>query len=49
MVPSPPYIPTLASKAPTESQCVHEIKNDGYRLISRKQVGRVRLFTRRGL
>jgi ATP-dependent DNA ligase len=27
---------------------VHEIKHGGYRLIARKQDGRVRLFTRRG-
>jgi ATP-dependent DNA ligase len=29
-------------------QWLHEIKHDGYRLIVRKQDGRVRLFTRRG-
>jgi bifunctional non-homologous end joining protein LigD len=27
---------------------IHEIKHDGYRLVVRRQVARVRLFTRRG-
>jgi ATP dependent DNA ligase domain len=43
-----PCIPTLASRPPTGPQWVHEIKHDGYRLIARKQAGRVRLLTRRG-
>jgi bifunctional non-homologous end joining protein LigD len=30
------------------SQWIHEIRHDGYRLIARKRVGRLRLFTCRG-
>jgi ATP-dependent DNA ligase len=43
-----PCIPTLASRPPVGPQWVHEIKHDGYRLITRKTGDRVRLFTRRG-
>jgi ATP-dependent DNA ligase len=43
-----PCIPTRSSKPPVGPQWFHEIKHDGYRLIVRKQDGRVRLSTRRG-
>src|SRR5580704_17457659 len=43
-----PCIPTLAAKAPSGPDWVHEIKHDGYRLIVRRDGKAVRLFTRRG-
>lgn len=43
-----PCIPTRADKPPTGPSWVHEIMHDGYRIIARKQDGRVQLFTRRG-
>src|SRR5947209_4955872 len=43
-----PCIPTRADKPPVGPDWVHEIKHDGYRMIVRKTVDRVRLFTRRG-
>jgi bifunctional non-homologous end joining protein LigD len=43
-----PCNPTVAKKAPSGPQWIHEIKHDGYRLIVRKQEARVRVFTRRG-
>ncbi len=39
---------TRASKVPTGSDCVQEIKHDGFRLIVQRQGQHVRLFTRRG-
>src|SRR3954447_18375729 len=44
-----PCIPTLAKVAPSGPQWLHEIKNDGYRIIARKDGERVRLGSRRGL
>jgi bifunctional non-homologous end joining protein LigD len=49
----PGIIRTRASRPPSPKppvgpQWIHEIKHDGYRLITRKREGRVRLFTRRG-
>jgi bifunctional non-homologous end joining protein LigD len=43
-----PCIPTLAAKAPSGADWVHEIKHDGYRLIVRRDGPTVRPFTRRG-
>jgi ATP-dependent DNA ligase len=43
-----PCIPTLAAKPPAGPDWVHEIKQDGYRLIVRRDGLAVRLFTRRG-
>jgi ATP-dependent DNA ligase len=42
-----PCNPTVATKAPTGQQWIHEIKHDGYRVIVRKADKRVRIFTRR--
>jgi bifunctional non-homologous end joining protein LigD len=41
-------IPTRAEKPPVGPQWIHEIKQNGYRLIALKRDDRVRLFTRRG-
>jgi bifunctional non-homologous end joining protein LigD len=43
-----PCGPTWSRTAPSGRQWIHEIKQDGYRLIVRKDGRRVRLFTRRG-
>jgi ATP-dependent DNA ligase len=43
-----PCNPIVSKKAPSGPQWIHEIKHDGYRLIVRKDGGRVRLLTRRG-
>src|SRR6202021_3799779 len=43
-----PCIPTRADKPPAGPDWIHEIKHDGYRIMSRKKDGRARLSTRRG-
>jgi hypothetical protein len=43
-----PCIPNRAAKPPAGLDWVHEIKQDGYRLIVRRDGDTVRLFTRRG-
>jgi ATP-dependent DNA ligase len=43
-----PLPPEPFPEAPSGSAWVHEIKHDGYRLIARREGGRVRLYTRRG-
>ena len=44
----PPCLPSPSQKPPSGSAWVHEIKHDGYRLIARRDGGRIRLYTRRG-
>jgi bifunctional non-homologous end joining protein LigD len=44
-----PELTKLATKAPSGSQWVHEIKFDGYRMAARIDEGRVKLLTRSGL
>jgi len=43
-----PCLPSKVSRPPTGSLWVHEIKHDGYRLMVRRDGGRVRCFTRNG-
>jgi bifunctional non-homologous end joining protein LigD len=44
-----PCLPTPAHKPPTGPLWLHEIKHDGYRLLVRKNAGKVRVYTRRGV
>ena len=43
-----PCLPTVAARAPSGPDWVHELKHDGYRLMVRKADARVRIYTRRG-
>jgi ATP-dependent DNA ligase len=43
-----PCLPTKSKVPPSGPEWVHEIKHDGYRLMVRREGGRVQLLTRRG-
>jgi bifunctional non-homologous end joining protein LigD len=43
-----PCLPTKTTTLPSGSQWLHEIKNDGFRVIARKDGDRVRLYSRPG-
>src|SRR5689334_22324963 len=46
--PFQPCIPTRGTKVPHHEDWIHEVKQDGFRLIVRRDGDRVRLFTRNG-
>ena len=43
-----PCLPSPAESPPSGSNCIHEIKHDGYRLMARRDPVGIRLITRRG-
>jgi bifunctional non-homologous end joining protein LigD len=43
-----PCLPTKTDKLPSDSQWLHEIKHDGFRIIARKKGSQVRLYSRPG-
>jgi ATP dependent DNA ligase domain len=43
-----PCLPTSAPQPPSGEAWLHEIKHDGFRLIARKDGGRVKLYSRPG-
>jgi bifunctional non-homologous end joining protein LigD len=43
-----PCLPSPAERPPSGSNCIHEIKHDGYRLMARRDPVGIRLITRRG-
>jgi bifunctional non-homologous end joining protein LigD len=42
----PPCLPTKAPQPPSGEAWLHEIKHDGFRVVARKDVTRVRLYSR---
>ncbi len=43
-----PCLPTNGRAVPTGPQWVYEIKHDGFRSVCRRELDRVRVFSRRG-
>ena len=43
-----PCLPRSAKEPPAGPGWIHEIKHDGFRILARREGGRVRLFTRHG-
>jgi bifunctional non-homologous end joining protein LigD len=43
-----PCLPTPAKEPPEESQWIHEIKRDGFRIMARRDAAGVRLISRHG-
>src|SRR5215813_13413958 len=43
-----PCLPSRTAQPPLGPDWIHEIKDDGFRLMARRENGRVRLLTRRG-
>jgi bifunctional non-homologous end joining protein LigD len=43
-----PCLPSKTDKLPSDSQWLHEIKHDGFRVIARKNGAQVRLYSRPG-
>jgi bifunctional non-homologous end joining protein LigD len=43
-----PCLPSTAPKPPSGPNWIHEIKHDGFRMMVRRDDGRIRLLTRNG-
>jgi bifunctional non-homologous end joining protein LigD len=43
-----PCLPTSAPQPPSGEEWLHEIKHDGFRVIARKDGGRIKLYSRPG-
>jgi ATP-dependent DNA ligase len=43
-----PCLPRSAKEPPSGPDWIHEIKHDGFRILARREAGRVRLYTRNG-